>query len=502
MVHRIGTHMVHQMVSKYLKRSLTGWYSYRRRVPTRLQEIIGKREFKQRLETKDETTALIRLAMVNEQSSIQIKMAERQASPDAPDLTVQEAIIAARQLLSKSGNHPDQKPVLPADYTPEDLESFQEARERWLALDSNFWSAYESTQTVSINNRTFETNYKRDDPSDVWQAAAKIVSGRAKAPIEPTWGEAVEQYLRLNKQEKRRDPHDQKKFEVKMRNLYDTFASFVGGADTKLKDITRQDARAFLETYRNRPKPLKEGSIGRYSSQLGAVFNLSRKEYQHMTISNPFEGLRNMDAERDDATRRRSFSPEEIKQDEELLRQKRQPELAMIGLLMIYTGCRTSEAAGLQVRDIALSSNAPHVKIRSNALRRLDKKGLERAVPLAAPLLEALRTYDLPDDPNASAFGDYGERSAHDNVSVQLNQLIRDKMGVSDPELVAYSTRHTMKDRGRAARIAPDVLDYLQGHKTRLSSMIATRYGTGVPPSIYQDDIDRIFTVAEWGERD
>ena len=82
-----------------------------------------------------------------------------------------------------------------------------------------------------------------------------------------------------------------------------------------------------------------------------------------------------------------------------------------------------------------------------------------------------------------------------DNVSTQLNKLIRDEMKVTDPELVSYSTRHTFKDRGRAARVSPEVYDY----KTTQSSAIAMRYGTGVPPSVYKDDMDRLFTATEWG---
>ena len=252
-----------------------------------------------------------------------------------------------------------------------------------------------------------------------------------------TWSEVTDAYLAINAREKRRDPHVQKRFETKSRNLYDKFSQFVGGPDTKLKAINRQDARAFLETYRQGPKPAKEGSIGRYSSQIGAVFNFARKEYQDGTILNPFEGLRNMGAERDDATKRRSFTPSELELYEVAVRAKSIPEISLIGLLMIYTGCRTGEAAGLQVKDISLTSNTPHIKIRNNKFRRLDKGGLERSVPLVTPLLDALRKYQMPSDPDSGVFGAYAPKSSMDNVSTHLNKLIRDVMKVSDPELVS-----------------------------------------------------------------
>jgi len=37
------------------------------------------------------------------------------------------------------------------------------------------------------------------------------------------------------------------------------------------------------------------------------------------------------------------------------------------------------------------------------------------------------------------------------------------------------------------------------GHKTTQSSAIAMRYGTGVPPSVYKGDMDRLFAASEWG---
>ncbi|WP_133175937.1 DUF6538 domain-containing protein [Yoonia sediminilitoris] len=487
------------MGSKYLKRSKTGWYSYRRRIPARLQKVIGKLEFKQRLETKDETTALIRLARANQLADAELRIADSQLSSSEQKLTRHEVMSAARQMLMREGFHPDQKPTLPADYTKEQKEQFYKDKQRWEALDEMFTGAYLSSQEIGVDPQTWDAQYKRDDPTDIMQAASRIVFGKESTSLELTWGEVVDAYLAINAREKRRDPHDQKKFETKTRNLYDKFRHFVGGSDTKLKAINRQDARAFLETYRQGPKPAKEGSIGRYASQIGAVFNFARKEYQDGTILNPFEGLRNMSAERDDATDRRSFTPSELIRFEVVVRAKIIPEIRLIGLLMIYTGCRTSEAAGLQVKDISLTSNTPHIKIRNNKFRKLEKGGLERSVPLVSPMLDALRSYQMPDNPEDGAFGAYAPRSALDNVSIQLNKLIRVEMQVSDPELVSYSTRHTFKARGRAARVSSEVLDYLQGHKTTQSSAVAMRYGTGAPPNVYKDDLDRLFAVTEWG---
>lgn len=486
------------MGSKYLVQSPTGWYSYRRRIPSRLQKVLGKREFKQRLETKDETTALARLGQVNAKASAEVKHAERLLGSFEPASRV-ETLAAAREFLLRENIHPDQKPSLHADYTDKQFEQFKKDREEWLVRQEVFFDSLGDTQVIGYGaGPQWDHIYKPEDPKDVWQASAKIVSGEATASAEITWQEAVETYFPINKQVKRRDAHDQKKFETKTRNLFDKFAAFIGGSDTKLKDITRTTARAFLESYRQGPKPSKEGTIGRYSSQIGVVFNVARKEFMDASIANPFEGLRNSAAEHDDATKRRSFTPEELAQYESAVRNKAQPELQLIGLLMIYTGCRTSEASGLQCRDVDLSSNTPHVKFRDNKFRRLDKKGLARSVPLATPLLDALRGYEMPQDPQAPLFGRYAPRSAADNVSIQLNSLIRHDLKIADPRLVSYSTRHTFKTRGKAARVDDPVIDYLQGHKSNYSTQIAQKYSDGLLPEAFRDDLGRILASDTW----
>ena len=47
-----------------MKRSSTGFYSFRKQVPANLRNLWGKREVKVALETKDEVTALKRCALV------------------------------------------------------------------------------------------------------------------------------------------------------------------------------------------------------------------------------------------------------------------------------------------------------------------------------------------------------------------------------------------------------------------------------------------------------
>ena len=97
-------------------------------------------------------------------------------------------------------------------------------------------------------------------------------------------------------------------------------------------------------------------------------------------IFNPFSGLSNKKREKDERKARRSFKPEELQVYLDNIIRTKDEEVKLIGLLMIYTGCRTSEAAGLQIKDLRLDNNLAHVVFRTNVIRRMEKSDLERAV--------------------------------------------------------------------------------------------------------------------------
>jgi hypothetical protein len=65
--------------------------------------------------------------------------------------------------------------------------------------------------------------------------------------------------------------------------------------------------------------------------------------------------------------------------------------------------------------------------------------------------------------------------------------------------VVAYSTRHTFRDRSTAAGIRSDNAEYLMGHLSSGSSRIHKSYGTMTPPfSLYQEMVDT-YAQKEWG---
>ena len=114
-----------------MKRSVTGFYSFRKQVPESLRTLWGKREVKVALETKDEATALKRYSLVlADFNSTKSKLT--QFLEGANDLAPQDIRNIADSRVRNWGIHPDQAPVLLAGHTETEYAEFKEAEREYL----------------------------------------------------------------------------------------------------------------------------------------------------------------------------------------------------------------------------------------------------------------------------------------------------------------------------------------------------------------------------------
>lgn len=480
----------------YLFRSKTGFYEYRRKVPTRLRPFFpstktGKlmSEWKKSLNTKDEATAHKRWLEENKRFTVASATAEKLLSgiPIAP----YEVVAAGKAIAIKDGVHPQQAPVLHANATPEETINFKKQAAEW-----NEFIVHMHDQYIDDLDRKYRDKDGKEvkwQPLDPQVAAYRIMTGKEVVSLDPSWSDAVELYIKVNKAEKKREGVKEQKWEISTRNLLAKFASSNGGEHLKLEDLDRQSIRDWLiQTYPN------VSTRNRYNNVLSAVINKWNEEHKSK-VYNPFSGLSNKQLEQEGAIKRRSFTPEEWHNYLAYVESLDDIQLKLIGLLMLYTGCRTNEAAGLQVRDFRNSDNMPHVVFRTNALRRMDKNGLERAVPLMTPILNAYRGYTHETRPEAPLFPKYGNTRGFENVSAKLRHVVNDLMGIKNPEVVPYSARHTLRDRSEAANISTSRAEYIMGHKSAGSSRVHQKYGTKTPPFVLYDDMLKIFQVTDWG---
>ena len=484
----------------YLTKSKLGWYEYRRGIPSALRPAFGnKREFKRALKTKTLNEALLGWSAVDKEFNQIVARANRLQNPTGPYLT--DDILSAATTKAKAL----ERPILLAGASPAERKAFESAEESWLIDVENTESELEDRYVDSEqrqkdynNGKFFEAEYETpylepqaDDPDIL---ALNQVKKGIPITLKPTWADAVHSYFHIHKTESGRDAVSQASFDKKMGNLLHKFALSLGkqGAATPLDQITRRQARAFKERY-------SAASGNRYNNVLSAVINKWNIENASNPVPNQFVGLTNKGLEEQQRADRRSFNPEQWSAFVAVLETWHNPEIGLIGLIMAYTGCRNSEAAGLAVTDVKLDDATPHLVFRNNAIRVMGKKGLERAVPIFSPLLERLQAYHANTGPRTSAFfKKYGGKRHFTNISQQLNAILRDQLHISDKDLVAYSFRHTIVDKGRAAGLDNGIASYLIGHKTVGSSKIHEEYGTRTPPKANVDHLRRILDQDHW----
>ena len=505
------------MVAKlsYLTRSQTGSFSYRRKVPEILRPYFPRtatggimQEWKSSLHTKDRQTAQRKWVEENQKFDEAEKLATIIAHAQQGTVSAYGSVQMAKQIALDAGFHPDQAPQLPTNPTDDDWTEFKVQRKDWLEwvdlqrkliaeTDAEERTDYTKLNKDYHNGRWaelgYETPLRPTNPNSVLMLAKKILEGDLKPSLIATWVDATETYVNVNKQNKTRDSIIEQKWEIKTRGLLTKFGTENGGQNISLDDLDRKNIRNWLQyTY------LNQSTRNRYINTLSAVINTWNRENAAKPVKNPFSGLSNRAKEHEQAKKRLSFKPEQFKIYLDAILTHPDQEVKLIGLLMAWTGCRTSEASGLSLRDVKLQHEIPHVIFRSNLIRRMEKGGLERAVPLAKPIADALNGYRLANT-EGPLFPRHGTARGAANVSAALRYVLNEKAKIKEKNLVPYSLRHTLKDRLAQTGLETAEVEYLLGHLSKGSSAIHARYGTMPPPKNFLDAMNLLPDINTWG---
>ena len=260
-------------------------------------------------------------------------------------------------------------------------------------------------------------------------------------------------------------------------------------------DFNRLKAQRHKEVLERSNPNWKPDTLNKTLGMLSAVFKHAIWQYE-LSMVNPWSGLKDEVTDRQDD--RRSFTPDELTRYVAGL-DRLNTEARLIGLLMVHTGCRTMEVAGLTHGDLQMQNNTPHLQLRPNHIRSLKNKQSKRDVPLIDKALDELRPYLAqrnPDDPKAPVFPRYGRDGGMDAVSQLLNGVIRKRLKIDDPTLVSYSTRHTMKDKMRTIRATAELQQSILGHGARTD---ADNYGEGEVLRYLLDELVKADALHEWG---
>jgi len=222
----------------------------------------------------------------------------------------------------------------------------------------------------------------------------------------------------------------------------------------------------------------KPETVDRYCNDIRAIINFGITEFElERQAINPFVkiDIKGLKADNEtDRDERSPFTKAQLKATRAYILDHAGSELKLIWRLLEGTGMRLSEASGLEVHDIALDGDTPHLDLRFNRIRRLKNKSSVRLVPLVGDALDAAReALDGRSGSTEAVFSKYGKPGGGNVASAALMKNLRKV--VEDPKVVVHSLRHTLQDMMIIAGISEHDRKLILGHKLTGE---ANRYGS------------------------
>jgi integrase len=521
-----------------------GWYGYRRRIPKKVRHLFeNKSEWIKSFKTKNLDIAQLELRKMNEW--YEHRIASHGGTEKIKGLLPRQQVRAVVTDLLERGLHPDDQPEINVHSPRSDVLDMTKhaldaaiAKDRWNKgeIDQDEYltllgsiSGGKLWRLVSFQEqRAFLLNHlhnkytdhsqlenlgpilETDDyvpPQLVWDETDpeviryRVMCGENLLP-DPTWQNALDDYLKRNLTIKLRNPEQIQKHKSATISLAQKLSTaFPKGMKTPMKDVETYMVEEFAAVawpnYSTRVRNLRT---------LRAVWRSWDRNNQRQRIEfDPFVTViqDNQGRIQLHETNRRSFTPQEFKHFYASILNEPNEEIKLIGLIMAYCGAPTGEAGGLQRHDVMVSGKVPYIWFRDHKDRIMGKRRQQRIVPLIEPLLGFLRDYlsTVELNKNDPIFPTYGVgKHSSSERSKKLNKHIMNmRRDFDDSQLSPYSLRHTFKDRAAMARVPSPVTEYLMGHVSKESSKTHERYGTGLPPKELVDWMTAIQEVQDHG---
>jgi integrase len=258
----------------------------------------------------------------------------------------------------------------------------------------------------------------------------------------------------------------------KHRMYFDRFIQIVG--DLPVVALSIETARDYRDE-RERLK-LKSETVQKEIKFIKAVLNKGMRELG-INVRNPFDGVRANKLGKD-SVKRETLNTAELK-GVIVACQARGDDLALILLLIAFTGARLGEIIGLRLEDIRLAGRVQSIHIREYGQRTLKTSNSERILPLhplVLPLLK-LQYKTVTKEKKKVLFPRYADGKSmpsSDTASATLNKRL--KALITQKHITNHCFRHTLEDRMRNSDIPKDRRDEFLGHAKQDSG---DNYGEG-----------------------
>ena len=141
--------------------------------------------------------------------------------------------------------------------------------------------------------------------------------------------------------------------------------------------------------------------------------------------------------------------------------------------MLLDTGMRLSEAAGLHVSDIHLEREFPYVEVRPNKARRLKTSNSKRIIPLVGDSLWAAQQVIATEQDYCSPRYARDGYCNGNSASAALGKWMKN---YCEGGATVHGIRHAFRDRLRAVNAPVDLIDQLGGWSIKSVGM---SYGDG-----------------------
>jgi integrase len=313
--------------------------------------------------------------------------------------------------------------------------------------------------------------------------AEALLGGAPKPAV--TVSEAFQIYVReiAYNAQLYKSPNQQASWEKTKRTSIQYFIDFAG--DIPLEDITRELALDYQKHWAGQVKPKDPGAAAiapnTANRHIGNVRSLYGDYFRHVGEEDRPNPFRNMHFKARARTEVPPFSSAWVRQ--KILApgatRKWRPELQLITLMLIETGCRPSEIINLRIEDFHMDEPVPYISIRARTDREVKTDTSERDIPLVGISIEAAKRAA------PKAFPHYYDKG--ELFSANMMKNFRNRGLLETPEHRIYSFRHAFEKRMQEANVDYGLRCLLMGHKT-------TRpvYGDGGSLAYRRDELLKI----------
>jgi integrase len=274
----------------------------------------------------------------------------------------------------------------------------------------------------------------------------KALRNPKSAPPDVTVKEAATVYAKdkgLNKNELVR-------FERILRRLEDA----VGALDkVNLVGLRRTHGRQYMEHLlacnKSDGAPLSLGTCKREATIVSAFVTHGMIEFDlKADVTNPFVSLPWPQEDIRSVEKKLPLPDKLVFSVEKRLATGRTTDLLVIWRLLKSTGARLGEIVGLEIQDIVLESDVPHLLIRPNGVRRrLKTKASTRSVPLVGDAFNAAQEALKSVESGSALFSRYARERGADAASAAIMKALRQE--TDEKKMTTHGLRHRVSDKLR-----------------------------------------------------